>query len=437
MKFTLTRLPKSEVEISVTIPPAEFEPHLKRAAALISEEIEIDGFRKGKAPYEAVKNHAGEGAIYERAAELAARKTYPEILQELITSNQLPVTAPPIGRPEVTVAKLAPGDDLEYKVRTAILPPVALPDCKTIARRAREEKKEQTVSEEEIDQAIRWLRDSRTQLITVDRPAAEGDRVEVDFEIRPAGSGTKIAGGESKNHPVVIGRKRFIPGFEEALSGMKSGERKSFTLLAPDDWREKQFAGKALDFTAVMRLVQERRTPEENDEFARGLGAFSTIDALRSSVREGLFGEKTDKERQRIRGLIVSEIAEEAKIEPPEVLIQAEIDKMIAELKNGVAEMHMQWSEYLLHIGKTEESMRSDWRGEAERRARITLTLGEIALREKITPSEEEVTDRANQFLGQFKTAQETDTAIDPGRLREYTKGVLRNEKIFEFLETI
>jgi trigger factor len=274
-------------------------------------------------------------------------------------------------------------------------------------------------------------------LITVDRPAREGDRVEVDFEIRPAGSGTKIAGGESKNHPVVIGQKRFIPGFEEALSGMKSGERKSFTLLAPGDWREKQFAGKALDFTAVMRLVQERRIPEENDEFAKGLSDFSTIDTLRSSVREGLLNEKMDKERQRIRRLIISEIAKEAKMELPEVLVEAEIDKMIAELKTGVAQMRMQWNDYLLHIGKTDESMRSYSREEALPRTRIALALREIALRENIDPSEERIAERANQILVQFKNAQEADTAIDPGQLREYTKGVLRNEKVFEFLESV
>ena len=448
MNYQITPLPKSEVVISVVIPFDEFEPHLKQAAVLISEEIEIEGFRKGKAPYDIVKNRVGEHAIYERAAELAVRHTYRGILSELGTrnlelgrNNRAPFT--PIGKPEITLTKLAPGNELCYKVRVTLLPEVVLPDYKAIAQKIRAKEEEQRVSDEEADAAIQWLRESRTQLVTVGRSAAEGDRVEVDFEIRPGGVnphtsggvGVKIAEGDSQNHPVVIGGKKFIPGFEEALVGMKAGEQKSFTLTAPEDWREKSLAGRTLDFTATMKLVQERRIPELNDEFAKGIGNFTSIEALKTNVKEGLLSEKNEKETQRVRGLIIASIAAEASTDVPDVLVSAEQDKMIAQLQSGTTELGMKWEDYLLHIQKNEANLRDEWREDALRRVRIALCLGEIAAKERLDPPAEEITERANRFLQGLRARTQAERSIDPAQLREYTKGVLRNEKVFEFLE--
>ncbi len=439
MEYVLTPLPKSEIEIKVALPFSEFEPRVRRAAVLISEEIEIEGFRKGHAPYEVVKNRVGESAIYERAAELAARHTYPELIAQIRDEQSAKKKDfTPIGKPEITLTKLSPGNELCYTVRMTVLPAVNLPDYKSIARKILTTKETQAVSDEEVGAAIRWLRESRTQLITVDRPAQAGDRIEVDFETRAGG--VKLAQGDSRRHPIILGQKKFIPGFEDHLIGMKAEEIKSFTLTAPEDWHDKKFAGKALDFTTTMKMVQERRMPELNGEFAKGMGDFATMEALQASVREGLLAEKIDKEKQRIRGLVVAEIAKDAEIELPTILIDAETGKMLEELKAGVAEMGMKWEDYLLHIGRAEENLRLDWREEAERRARIGLCLREIAAKERLQPSEEEIAERTNQTLQQFRTANAESSArygtgVDPERLREYTKGVLRNEKVFDWLE--
>ena len=244
MNFTITPLPKSEAEIEVILPFPEFEPHLKRAAAALSERIEIEGFRKGKAPYDVVKNKVGESVIYEEAAELAVRRTYPEVVTQIREEKKGDFT--PIGRPEITVTKLAPGNEFAYKIKLALLPAVALPDYKSIAQKIGAKKEEAAVSDEEVDKAVQWLRESRTTLVTVSRRAQKGDRVEVDFEIRHGG--VKIEGGESRNHPLILGEHRFLPGFEDELTGLEAGEKKEFTLVAPADWRDKNFAGKPLDF---------------------------------------------------------------------------------------------------------------------------------------------------------------------------------------------
>lgn len=436
MKYEINKLPNSEIEILVKVPLEEMEPHIKRAAILISEENEIEGFRKGKAPYDIVKNRFGELAIYEKAADLAVRKTYPELMEKLTTDGILNILHPPIGKPEIAVTKLAPGNELRFKVRFAVLPEVTMPDYKDIARRAVGNKKETSVSDKEIQDALNWICESRATLIAVNRAAQKGDGVEINFETRQRG--VKIESGESQNHPFIIGRGKFLLGFEENLIGMKAGEEKSFTLVAPENWHEKSMAGKVFDFSVTMKSVQDRKVPEINDEFAKNLGNFSSLDALKTNIKEELIREKTDKEKQRLRFLMIEETAKESKMDIPDTLILSELGTMIDELKSGVEKMGMKWEDYLLHIKKNTEELKKEWREEAVKRVRIALCLREIATREKIAVSEEKVTEHAHKFLEQYRSTEgAAENAIDTESLREYTKNVLTNEKVFEILENM
>lgn len=434
MSSIVKKLPKSEVEIEITLPFQEFEPHVKRAAVLISEESEIEGFRRGRAPYDIVKNKFGEAEIYEKAAEVAVRKTYPKILEEqIIKFKEAGKKFIPIGKPEVSVTKLAPGNEFQYKAKIALIPEVALPDYKTISQRTARERKEISVSEEEVNKALEWFQESRSSLITVDRAAEKGNSVEVDFEIRQGG--VKIQNGESKNHPLIIGKNQFIPGFEEELIGMSRDDEKSFTLAMPQDFQDKSIAGRVLDFRVKMNLVQERRLPELNEEFIRGISNFDSLEGLKANIRAGFTQEKGDKEKQRVRGRIIEEIAKETKIEIPDVLINIELDKMMSELKSGIEQMGLKWDDYLLHIKKTQEDLSKDWIEEAERRVSYALCLREIARAEKIEVSDNEVEEKANKILATYSNIEEAKKSVDPVELREYARGIVRNERVFELLE--
>lgn len=435
MDYKLNKLPHSEVEVEITLQFEEFEPQVKRAAQLISEEIEIEGFRKGKAPYEVVKQRVGEAAIYERAADLGVRKAWKEVFDRMVKSGEIPPKNPLIGHPEVSVTKLAPGNALEFKVKAALLPFVKLPDYRAIAKRVGEVKKETAVEEKEIEDALNWLQDSRTKLVTVDREAKKGDRVEVDFQI--SRGGVKIENGESKNHPLILGQGKFLPGFEEAVMGMKKGEKKEFTLEIPKDWHDASLAGKPFDFSVTMGLVQDRQMPEANDEFAKMLGNFESLDALKANIREGLATEKKDKENQRIKALVIEEIAKNAEIDVPEALVLSELEKMKQELESNITQVGMKWEDYLLHIKKSEEDLKKDWREDALRRVRAALCLRAIADQEHIEAPEEEVSEKAHQYLQRFGSIKEAEKAIDPEALREYIRDVIRNERVFEVLEKV
>ena len=434
MNHTLTTLPKSQIEIEVTLPFTEFELHVKRAAAALSEERDIEGFRRGKAPYEAVKNKFGESTIYERAAEHAVRKTYPSLMENLEDNPPEGMKQfLPVGSPEITITKLAPGNELIYKAKIALMPSVELPDYQSIAKKLAAGKKEVSVTEDEITKTLEWIRESRMEVAPVEREARDGDGVEVDFEIRH--NGVKWENGESKNHPLVIGKKTFIPGFEEHLIGMKVDEEKNFSLTLPDDWRDKALAGKSIDIHVIMKLVKERNLPELTDDYVKQLGAFENLDALKKNISEGLLQEKKEKEQQRVRVIIIEAIAEKIKVELPDILVEREIEKMTDELKQSIEQMGMKWDDYLLHLKKTGDELKAEWRTEAEKRVRIGLTLRDIATREKINPTEEEIKQKSDEFLKQYGSPKDAEKQIDPDRLREYARGIVKNEKVFEFLE--
>ncbi|MBI3442807.1 MAG: trigger factor [Candidatus Sungbacteria bacterium] len=435
MDYILKKLPKSQIEILVTLPFSEFEPHVKKAAALISGTAKIEGFRPGKAPYDVVKNHVGEHAIYERAAEEAVRHTWGEIIKQVL--GQEPFASHPfIGRPDITVIKLAPGNEFVYKVTASYVPEVKLPDdYGVIAKRARKDKKEVGVEEGEVQKTLDWIRESRSELIVVERTAALGDAVEIDFEMRHGG--VKIESGEGRDHSFILGKAKFVPGFEDALVGMKTGEEKTFTLVVPGDWRDASLSGKALDTNVKMRSVKERKLPELNDEFAKKLGAFESVGELKKNIHEGITEEKKEKEKQRIRIMIVDEIANKAEMDVPDILIASEIEKMLGEIKSGVEQMGMQFDDYLQHIGKTVEELKTTWQDEAVRRVCTALVLREIGHREKIEPALEEVEDAVQKYIRQFPAPEDAKKAINPDDLRAHVAGILRNEKVFEFLENM
>lgn len=426
MQIEIKKLPKSRVEISFELTAEELEPFIEKAVLNASQNVKIEGFRPGKAPRDLIERKIGQATLYEEAAELAVRKTYVSAVLE----KNLNV----IGQPEIQVLKLAPGNPFNFKATAAVLPEIKLPDCKTIAGETKSRAKPADVPEKEFSEALEYLRKSRAKNSAVNREAKTGDFCEVDFEARHGG--VKIEKGESKNHPLVIGDKEFIPGFEENLAGMKAGEEKTFSVKAPGDYFKKEYAGKILDFKVKMNGVFERILPELDDEFAKGLGKFENLEQLKKSVKEGLSAEKERKEKDRLRMEILEKISEKTDMELPDILIESEKEKMAHELEHSVERFGLNLETYLAQIKKTIDDLKKDWQKDAEKRAKAALILREIAVKEKLAPTEEEIAEKTKETLAHYHSGQEAGQ-IDPAAVRDYVEGQLKNEKVFEFLEKI
>lgn len=422
MKTIIKDLPKSQKEIEVEVSVEEMRNYVEQTVKKISREIKIDGFRPGKIPAEVIEQRIGKTEIYQEAGELAINKTYSKIIKE----NKLEV----IGQPKVDVTKIASGNPLEYKIVLTVLPQVKLGDYTKIKGKLKKEE----IKNERVESELKKIQKSRAKFITTKEPSAKGDRVEIDFESRLGG--VKIEGGESKNHPLIIGENKFVPGFEENLIGLKENEEKKFNVVFPNDYYKKELAGKNIDFKVKMKLVQKVELPKLDDKFAQKLGNFSSLENLRASVKEGLEIEEENKARDELREKIVDQILANSEMEVPDLLVEHELDSMVGEMENNVVRTGIEFEKYLENLKITRDSLRQGWREKAKRKVKLNLVMREINKKEKIKIDEEKIKERIDLMLKSYSNQEELKK-IDPRRFREYVEEIMIKEKIFKMLEEI
>lgn len=423
----IKKLAQSEIEVSVTVSWDEWERYIDQAAKDYSKEIKIQGFRAGKAPRDMVEKKVGTEALLNAAAEKAVQGTYPKV----VTEKKIDA----IGKPKAEIVKLAEGNELEYKVVTAVIPEVSLKPWKSAVEKVNKEyaKKSAEVTAEEVDKELEDIAKSRVQHITVEREARDGDNVILDFEVKK--DGVQIENGASKNHPMILGRGVFIPGFEEQVVGMKAGEIKDFELTFPADYHEKGLAGKPAQFIVTLNTVQERKSPEVTDEFARSLGKFKDLAEMRKNVTEGMEEEKKNELKEKRRGALIDALVENLVVEIPHVLVHEELHKMIGEFEMQLQGMNLTFDQYLGQIGKTIDEIEKEWEPQAIKRVKAALALEEVAKEKEIEIPNEEVEAEMNKTLAHYKKIQDVEKNIDLGRLYNYVKGMMQNEKVLEMLE--
>ncbi|MCX6762743.1 MAG: trigger factor [Candidatus Moranbacteria bacterium] len=422
----IKKLPKSLVEIQISVPTAEFEKFIDAAAEEFSKDLKIDGFRPGKAPRNIVQQKVGAEKILAHGAEKAIKKTY----VDTIVKNKIEV----IGEPKITITKIAKGNDLEYKAVAAVMPEIKLSNYRKDAKSVKKSEPKK-VTDEQSQKELESLQKSRAKLVTVARKAKEGDRVEIDFEVLVEGK--PIEGGTAKDHPLTIGENYFIPGFEDNLVGMKEKDKKEFELAFPKEYHQKSLAGKPARFKVKMNLVQEKELPELNDEFAKSMGNFENLEALKRSIFEGIELEQKKKNEEKWRTVVIEKIAAESQINLPEILIEQELEKMMAELEQNIAGMGLALDAYLENIKKSKSDLTEGWKETAEKRVRSALVLKEISASEEILVPAGEIEEEMNRVLAYYKGTGDMEKNVDMERLYNYTKGVLTNEKVFKFLENL
>ncbi|MDQ1284561.1 MAG: Trigger factor [Patescibacteria group bacterium] len=424
----IKKLPKSKIEFEITVVWKDWEKYLDQAAAELSSEIKIPGFRPGKAPRSIVEKRIGKSVVLNEAAEKAVRKSY----RDFVLKEKLEV----IGSPKIEVKKLEEGEDLEYKAEAAVMPEITVKgEHKKGIKKINEEfsKKTFETNEDDLKLELEKLAGSRVKLVTVRRETKDGDSVEIDFEVLVGG--VPIENGKSKNHPLIIGRGVFIPGFEDQIVGMKEGEEKEFELSFPEDYHKKDLAGKVAVFKVKMNLVQERQIPEVDDDFAKSLGNFENLEALKKNIREGMEHESKHKAQDERRVKYIDKIIENSEVDLPEILIQEETEKMMHEFEHQIQSMGMNLDDYLLKLKKDKKELEKDWEDQARKRVISALAISQIARDEEIMVDSKEVEAEMNKTLAYYKKVKDAEKNIDMERLYSYSKGILENEKVFEMLE--
>ena len=358
LKVKVTKLPKSEVEIEGELEAEIFESYFKKALERLGANLKVDGFRKGKIPENVLLSKIPEMTILEEMAELALSEHYPKILEEEKIDA--------ISRPEISITKLARKNPLGFKIKTAILPTIKLPDYKSSAKKIilniTDAEKNIVVTEEDLENTIMDIRKSRAP----------------------------------KKH---------------MKEGVKPHVHKEEAEHKHDEESSKE------------------ELPEFNNEFVQTLGPFTDVEDFKAKLKENIKLEKENQHKEKTRLKIIEKIIEEAEMELPEVLVQIEIDKILYRMESDITQMGLKFEDYLKHLNKTKEDLRTEFRNDGEKKAKLALILNEIAKVEKIIADEEQVAKEVAAILEHYKDA-------DPERARMHAENVLTNERIFQFLES-
>lgn len=421
MNSSLKKISSNRYELTVDLGREELSGYIKKAEKAITDEVRVDGFRKGKTPKDIIRKEVGDQYILEQALDIAVQDSLDKTLKE----NKLEVLeVSDLSVKENSASKLL------YTIQVVTFPEIELPKISGIKVKTREVK----VEPKEIQDALDFLRTSRAKLVPKEGMAEKGDRVEVDFEV--TSDGLPVEDGVSTSHPLVIGDNKFIPGFEDQLIGMKKDENKKFSLRAPTDYFHKSVAGKMLDFSVKVVNLQSVNKQELNDDFAKSLGKFQKLQELEENIQDGILAEKKVKEKQRLRLEILARIYEKSKIDFPKEMIDSKVNEMIIGFDNELHAKGMELSFYLAHLGKNETDLRKDWRPEAERQVGYALVLRKIAKINDFTPSKEEVEEEVNRAAqAMVMRGQINPENLNLETLKEAIEGDLTNEKVFKMLE--
>jgi len=420
MNIKKNNLPKSELEIVVTVEVQELKPYLDKAIKKISQETNIPGFRKGHVPYDILKKNVGEASIYEEAAYDAVNK----ILAEIITKDKIDF----VGQPKVDFEKIAPGNPLIFKAIIALMPSVKLGNYKELKAK----KKPVVIDEKKVEQTFLDLRKMRAQEKLVDRETKKGDKVQLDFTIKLAG--IIIEGGQAQNFDLVLGEGKFIPGFEEQVVGLKKDAMKDFKITFPQDYFEKKLAGRQCDVSVKINAVYEMTVPELNDEMAQSFN-FKDKKELAEKIRDNIKHELEQKENERLELEIIEEIIKQSEFGAfSDVLISAETEKMWHELTHSVEDAGGKIEDYLKHIKKTAEDIKKEWQPQAEKRIKAALIAKTVAVAEKISIDEKEVEEELKKMLAAYEKMPEMKQQFNSQAYKSYLVNLLMNKKTFKRL---
>ncbi|MDA1169426.1 MAG: trigger factor, partial [bacterium] len=368
----------SEINVSVSVSQKEFAPFITAAANAISAEISVKGFRPGKAPEQLVIDTVGLDRVLHKAMDDAI----PHFFAKAIIEKDIEI----VNRPSISVEEIGIDTPFRFTASAEVVPEITLADPKKLGCI----KRAVAATEEQVEQELKRLAKMRSVVTIVEREAKVGDVVTVDFQVKI--DGNIIEGGESKNHPIPVGEGRFVPGFEEGLLGTKANDDKTFPITFPEDYGKQELQNKKAEVTAHVHTVQERVTPELNDEFAKTVGKFTDLKNLKEELKKNIETELAAKEEERYIGELAEKLMENSTFGIiPSSLIEHEIDRRMEEFARMLTYQQKTIDQYLVEHDTTILKMRDTMKESAEKQVRIGLSLRRLAKEHRVEVTEKEI----------------------------------------------
>lgn len=395
MKTSLSELPDSKVSVEVEVPADAVDKAVSRAARAMAKELRMPGFRAGKAPASLVIQRLGFGSVLQEAI----REALPDWYEQALLSSEVS----PIGDPDIEMVS-APeqeGEALTFKFEVGVRPPAELGEWKGVeVGRAEKE-----VPDEMVDREIERVREGFARLEPVERPAAEGDSLLIDFE--GLIDGQAFEGGKAEDYLLGLGSGQLIEGFEEQLAGAEPGAEIDVKVTFPEDYQAEHLAGEDAVFAVKVKEVREKILPELDDEFAAEASEFETLEELRADIREKVGSALDSRAEEDFRVAAVDAAVGVSKVDVPEELVTARATERWERMERQLAGRGMDPNAFLQMQGKTREELIEESKPDAERELKREAVVTAIAEAEQIEVSEEEMVEALEHSAEHERTTPE------------------------------
>ncbi|MFE8703410.1 trigger factor [Cytobacillus sp. FJAT-54145] len=379
MSAKFEKLEGNQGVLTIEVDAEKVNEGLDAAFKKVVTKVNVPGFRKGKMPRAMFEKRFGVESLYQDAIDILLPEAYANAIEE--------TGIEPVDRPEIDVEQIEKGKSLIFKATVTVKPEVKLGEYKGLEV----EKVETEVTEEDVNNELKSLQERQAELVVKEEGKAEnGDTVVMDFE--GFVDGEAFEGGKAENYSLELGSGQFIPGFEDQLVGLATGEEKDVEVTFPEEYHAAELAGKPAVFKVKLHEIKAKELPALDDEFAKDVDEeVESLDALKEKIRTRLEENKKHEAEHVVRDTVVEKAAENAEIDLPSVMVDTEVDRMMQEFEQRLQAQGMNLELYFQFSGQDQNALRDQMKEDGEKRVRINLTLEAIAKAENIEVTDEEV----------------------------------------------
>ena len=418
MKVTVENGENQQVTLTIEVEAAEVNKAVEQACKRLANRVSIPGFRKGKAPRMIVERHVGKDAVLQEAFDIVA----PRALSKAFDEQKID----PVTRPSVDIETLEEGKDLVFKATVTPRPEVKLGDYKGL----NVPKNEVNITDEDVEKQLKTFQDRQGKLVDAPEGAEvkDGDFTTLDF--KGFVDGEAFDGGEGKDYPLQIGSNSFIPGFEDQLVGAKIGEERDVNVKFPEEYHAKELAGKDATFKCTIRSIKTKELPAIDDELAKKVSKFETLDELKADIRKNLEenAERTAENDQKSAAIEMA--TNNITVDIPAVMIDNRVTAMIQEMAMRLEQQGMKLEQYLQYAGTDIAKLREQYRETAEKNVKTDLMLEEVAKAEDIKVEAKDLDEEVAAMAAAYgATPQQVQKIIkEQGRIGDLAASVLRKK---------
>jgi len=422
MKSSITHVSDTRVKLTVTLDPEELEAARQVALKKLSNTVKVPGFRKGHVPLAVAAKHIDPNVLSQETLENALSRS---VAEAYIEAN-----LQALERPEVEITKYVPESELEFTAEADVLPQVKLGDYKKLTAK----KIVATVTPDDVDDVVQRIRKGFVKKKAVKRAAQMGDEVTIDFVGKK--DGQVFDGGTGSDYPLELGSNSFIPGFEEALVGVKTGDKKDVPLTFPAEYHAKDLAGQEVVFEVTVKKVSENALPELNDELAAKAGPFTSLQELTDDIKKEIAAQKEREATDKLKDELVQQLVAKSKVADPASLRDDQIRSLEQDLTQNLMYQGMSFDQYLETKGyaSRDEWVEKEAAEAAELRVKAGLVLAELSKAEKIEAGSDELAERINSYKAQYASNPDMVKRFDEPEIQRSVANELLTAKTLDRL---